>query len=147
MNTHQTMAALSIVTMALLPMAACDHSDRGGAAVPGTTAYREYRVGVTNPQAPIFDERIVEQLSVARCDREQSCGNVGADRRYVAKDVCMNQMRGSIGDDLNASRCPLGIDRQALDQCLSAIGDEGCGDGVAILNRARKCRSSALCLR
>ncbi len=145
MKTLQAMAVLSVATIGLLP--ACEHEDRGGAAVPGTTAYREYRVGVTNPQAPVFDQRIVEQLSTARCDREQSCENVGAGRRYAEREVCLDQMRGSIGDDLNESQCPLGIDREALGACLAAIGAEGCGDGVAILNRARKCRSGALCLR
>src|SRR5580704_17051489 len=132
MKTLQAMAVLSLATISLLP--ACEHQDRGSAAVPGTTAYREYRVGVTNPQAPIFDQRIVDQLSWARCDREESCNNVGAGRRYVARDVCFDQMRGRIGDDLNETQCPLGIDGEALGACLSAIRAEGCGDGVAIVN-------------
>jgi hypothetical protein len=135
---------LSIATVSLL--AACDHVDTGGATVPGSASYREYPVGVTNAQAPDFDPRVVERLSAARCDREQSFSNVGAGRRYVALDVCMDHMRGSIGDDLNASPCALGIDERALGECLTAIAKEGCGDGVAILNRARKCRAGALCL-
>jgi hypothetical protein len=145
MKTLRTMAVLGITAMGLL--SACEHSDNGAAAVPGTTAYREYRVGVTNAQAASFDQRIVEEVTVARCDREQSCGNVGAGQRYFDKVICMDHMRASIGDDLNAYQCPLGIDRGALDGCLSAIRAEGCGDGVAILSRARSCRASALCLK
>ena len=102
---------------------------------------------MTNAQAGNFDQRIVDQLAVARCEREQSCGNVGGGRRYVSRDVCVDRMLGELGNDLNAHECPLGIDRGALDSCTSAIRAEGCGDGVAILNRSRQCRAGALCLK
>jgi hypothetical protein len=145
MKTLKTTLALAMTTVSLL--VACEHSDSGKVAVPGTTAYREYRVGVTNVQAQNFDQRIVDQLAAQRCDREQSCSNVGAGKRYDSRGVCMDWMLGDLGNTLNAHECPLGIDREGFDQCTAAIKAEGCGDGVAIFNRARQCRASALCLK
>jgi hypothetical protein len=36
-------------------------------------------------QADSADAAIVDRLSRARCDREQSCGNIGGGQKYACK--------------------------------------------------------------
>jgi hypothetical protein len=145
MSTHSKLGVVSLVTTVAL--AACAHAERSDPAVPGTVAYHEVTVGVANTQASDNDQWVVEQLAAARCDREQRCGNVGDARSYASRNVCLDTMRGSIGNALNAYNCPLGIDRANLERCRVAIHEEHCGDAVATVSRAQTCRTAALCLK
>jgi hypothetical protein len=145
MNTLKNLGAFSILTT--IALAACAHAESTDPAVPGTVAYHEVTVGVTNAQAGDVDTGVVEQLSLARCNREQNCDNVGGGRTYATRAVCLDLMRGSIGNDLNAYNCPLGIDRANLQRCLTAVREEHCGDAVATVSRAQICRTGALCLK
>jgi len=101
--------------------------------------------GVTNPQKA--DSTVVSRLSAARCDREQGCSNVGAGKKYASRDVCMDQMRGSLANDLNAYECPHGIDEGQLDRCMTAIRSEECSHPLDTISRMDKCRTGALCMK
>ena len=94
-----------------------------------------------------MDQSVVEDIAKARCDRERRCGNVGAGKGYVSRDVCMDQMRGSIASDLNASNCPGGINRQGVERCEAAIQSEDCGHPLDTITRMDHCKASALCLK
>jgi hypothetical protein len=102
-------------------------------------------MGVTNLQA---DASVVDRLSNARCDREESCNNVGDGKRYESRRVCQHQMRGDIANDLNSYQCPRGIDGAAVHQCLMAIRSEECGaHPIEAITRMNKCRSGAMCMK
>ncbi|HLK36842.1 MAG TPA: DUF6184 family natural product biosynthesis lipoprotein [Polyangiaceae bacterium] len=127
--------------------AACDHTTPTS-STPDTYATRQ---GVANNQSPSTrgsqaDARVVDQLTTARCDRENTCNNVGDGRKYASRQVCIDQMRGSVANDLNPYKCPRGIDRANLDACLTAIQSEECGHPLDTLSRIDKCRAGALCL-
>jgi hypothetical protein len=124
----------SVIAAGLL--CACGASNQES-AVPET--------GVTNAQRS--DSAVVGKVSRARCDREETCNNIGAGQRYASREVCMDQLRGGLANDLNADQCPRGIDEAQLDQCLSAIRGEACNHPLDTLSRIEKCRSSALCLK
>jgi hypothetical protein len=113
-----------------------------GGANPGPVAAG---TGATNAQRS--DSAIVGKLATARCDREQSCNNVGAGQKYATRDVCMDQMRGSLANDLNASECPRGIDEAQLDMCMTSIRGEECSHPLDTISRMDKCRTGALCLK
>jgi Family of unknown function (DUF6184) len=132
----RTMCGISLVTMGLL--AACGGSNREP-AVPGTSP------GVTNAQ--MADSAVVGRLATARCDREQTCNNVGAGQKYVSRENCMDQMRGSLANDLNAYECPRGIDEERLDRCMAAIRNEECGHPLDTIGRMDKCRTGSLCMK
>jgi hypothetical protein len=129
-----TMCRISIAATGLL--VAC-----GGAkqepAVSGT--------GVVSAQRA--DSAVVDKLASARCDREQSCNNVGGGQKYASRDVCMDQMRGSLANELNAYDCPRGIDEAQLGECMTAIRNEECGHPIDTISRMAKCRTSALCMK
>ena len=101
--------------------------------------------GVTSAQT--VDSAVVSKLSAARCDREQSCKNVGPGQNYVSRDVCLDQMRGSLANDLNAYDCPRGIDESQLDRCMAAIRSEECSHPLDTISRMEKCRTGALCMK
>jgi hypothetical protein len=147
MNTIRTIGALSLCTAGLL--FACEHTYRGEAttASAGTNATGSERVGVPSVQAANADAAIVEQLATARCDREQTCNNIGGGQKYASRSVCMEQMRGSIANDLNAYNCPRGIDRNEVGHCVTAIKSEECGNPLDTLARMEKCRTTPMCMK
>jgi hypothetical protein len=102
---------------------------------------------VTAPPPQTVDAHIVDRLSSARCDRETTCNNIGAGHKYASREVCMDQIRGDLGNDLNTYNCPRGIDEGAVDQCMGAIRAEDCGHPLDTLSRVEKCRTGAMCLK
>jgi hypothetical protein len=105
-------------------------------------------MGATNVQPRASDATFVERIASARCDREQTCANIGDGRKYASRNVCMDQLRGRIANDLNSYQCPLGIDTGAVEECLAAIGAEQCGaHPVEAISRMDKCRSGAMCMK
>ena len=145
-----TLTKLGMASMlASVVLAACARdAEIYDPAVPGTVAYRATaNVGVTNAQARETVDGIVNRLSTLRCDREERCNNVGGGHEYDTRSVCMSTMRGSIGNELNAYNCPMGIDAANLDRCEVAINAEHCGDALATVSRGEACRQGALCLR
>jgi hypothetical protein len=121
---------------------ACDHP----ATHDSTPDVRSPPSGVTNVQARGNGE-MVDALASARCDREVGCKNVGAGQKYASRDVCLDQMRGSIGNDLNPQNCPLGLDRSHFDACLAAVRAEQCDRPLDTLARVQECRTSDMCLK
>jgi hypothetical protein len=128
----------------------CAHNNQGTANNPPPPPPPPYNqpVGATNPMPNGMDPAIVDRLASARCDREQSCDNVGDGKKFASRHVCMEQLRGSIGNDLNAYQCPSGINQSAVTYCVSAISAEECGaHPVETITRIDKCRSGAMCMK
>jgi hypothetical protein len=146
MNTLHTMMAISMVSAGMLVLG-CEHTDDRSmaTATPGSVPPP---MGATNPQAREVDASIVDRLTNGRCDREQACNNVGDGRKYASRHTCMEQLHGSISNDLNSYQCPGGIDGYAVQQCVNAIASEECGaHPVEALTRMDKCRSGAMCIK
>ena len=140
MNILKLISGFSFTTTALL--VAC-----GGAThEPAATGTSESQSGVTSSQK-YADTSVVDGLASARCDQEQVCKNVGPGSKYVSRGVCIDQMRGSIGNELNAYNCPRGINRDALNRCMAAIQSEECSHPFDTLTRYERCRTGALCMK
>ena len=161
MKTIHTIVVVSLAGAGLV-MAGCQHSEDRSVATssPATTpapqpmgqAYSpppatatSRSMGATNVQ-PGSVATIIESLATARCDREQTCGNVGDGKKYASRHACMEQLRGGIANDLNPYQCPGGIDTAAVEACLSAVGAEECGaHPIEAITRFDKCRNGAIC--
>lgn len=87
----------------------------------------------------------INDISVARCDREVRCGGVGPGENYETRDQCIADLNNAGYDDLDADACPRGLDRNELDKCLSEIHAERCGAPLDTLERLVACRSATLC--
>jgi hypothetical protein len=133
------MYALPLTITGLL--LACGGANQGP-AVTGTPE----SPGVTAPQSGV-DTAVVDRLTAARCDQEQGCNNIGPGAKYASRSVCMEQVHGSIANDLNAYNCPRGLDSAGVDRCMSAIKSEECSHPFDTLTRYDKCRTGALCMK
>jgi hypothetical protein len=140
MNTMKLIFGLPFAITALL--AACGGATQG----PAVTGTPESQAGVTSSQKHA-DTAVVDGLASARCDQEEGCKNVGPGAKYVSRDVCMDQMRGSIGNEMNAYNCPRGLDRDAVNRCTASVQTEECSHPFDTLMRFDKCRVGALCMK
>jgi hypothetical protein len=110
---------------------------RAGEERPATT---------TTTAAQVANEDAINKITKARCDREESCNNVGTGKHYDDRDACTRELAHDARADLRAERCGV-IDPQKLDKCLSAIGDERCGNPLDAMSRLAACRQNQLCLQ
>jgi hypothetical protein len=140
MNPFKTMLAPCLTVAGFL--AACGGANQGP-AIAGTPASQTSVTSAQNKD----DAAVVERLAGARCDQEEECNNVGAGAKYASRAVCMDQLRGSIGNDLNAYNCPAGLAIDAVDRCTAAIKSEECSHPFDTLTRYDKCRTGALCMK
>jgi hypothetical protein len=125
---------LSLIAIAVLGAAACSHHEAAPEHAPGATA--------AAPQL----SNAVDEISDARCDREQRCNNVGAGQTYADRSTCESKMHGATANDLNTKDCPNGVDRTRLSDCLKQIQSEECGNPIASVSRWSACRTSNLCI-
>jgi hypothetical protein len=135
----QTIFGLSMLATALLVGMGCSKSTtREPAMQPasGTTADPKTRSSTMNG---------INEISVARCDREVRCGGVGPDKSYETRDQCIAELNNAGYDDLDAKACPSGLDQTELGKCLSEIHAERCGAPLDTLERLVACRSATLC--
>jgi hypothetical protein len=86
-----------------------------------------------------------ESIADARCAREQKCNNIGADKRYSSMSDCLARIRNDWKDDLNARECPNGVDQKELNECLSEIRNENCGNPFDTLGRVAACTAAQIC--
>jgi hypothetical protein len=87
----------------------------------------------------------VRSIANARCDREQRCGNVGPDQDYSSSDNCEEKIKADWNEDLNKYECPNGIVQAELDECLTDIKKEDCGNPFDSLARVMSCTASDIC--
>ncbi|HEX8795931.1 MAG TPA: DUF6184 family natural product biosynthesis lipoprotein [Polyangiaceae bacterium] len=103
-------------------------------------------MGVTSKQNQA-DTRAVDQIASARCDHEDTCGNIGAGKKFERRELCMDEMRGNTAPELTAYKCPLGIDQKQLDACFKQLREQSCSFSLKHLFSADACSESALCIK
>jgi hypothetical protein len=86
-----------------------------------------------------------QSISEARCARETRCDNVGGDKKYSTLEDCIVRVRTDWQDDLNARECPSGVNQHQLNECLSEIRNEECGNPLDSLERIAACTSGQIC--
>lgn len=87
----------------------------------------------------------IRSIATARCDREQTCNNVGADKKWATRDACLADLSEDLVDELNLSECPGGVVQKELDECLAEIKNESCNNPIDKIERFAACRESDLC--
>ena len=88
---------------------------------------------------------VSESIAGARCDRAIKCNSVGADRTYPSRGACITELKR----DLRSDACANGVREKELHDCLQAIRDDQCGNGLDLdaVIRIKACRSDNLCAR
>jgi hypothetical protein len=127
-----------LMIFSLLPLGCSKTNEREPALRPaaGTTA---------DPATRSETMDAINDISVARCDREVRCGDVGPEKNHETRDQCIAKLNEAGYDNLDADACRAGIAPDELGKCLSEINAERCGAPLDTLERLVACRSSALC--
>jgi len=145
MNTVNTASGLALVAMGIL-VVCCASPQRMASpqpVAPGT----EPRPGAISEQA-VADGAVVERISAARCDRNQSCDRIGPGANYRDRNDCMSQMRALVSRDLNASRCPGGMGEVGVSRCIRSLHDAECdAPGQELYPRPSHCDLGLMCLK
>ncbi len=84
-------------------------------------------------------------IAEARCQREDSCENVGDSKKYSSNQDCLDRVRTSWRDELSARQCPNGVNDAQLDECLAEIRAEKCDHPLDSLARIVECRTGQVC--
>lgn len=93
------------------------------------------------------DERVVERLADATCQREQSCGTIGPGAYFGTREQCMATMRSKLLPKLNVSECPGGIDKDVVDSCITSFEASECAQPGDAITRNARCPTADLCLK
>jgi hypothetical protein len=134
----KTMSTVAVSTFLLV---ACAHdNDVGQPATTGAT----FSSNASSPAAPV-SMHAAEEIAATRCDREQTCNNVGVDRKYATRDVCVGKLRAENENDFTNASCPNGISRARLDKCLADIRGERCDHPLDTLERIDSCSRGSIC--
>ena len=121
-------------------------SDKSGAGDANTSAVGATTVTGADIGA-LSNELAVARIVAARCARETSCNNVGADKHFVDHDVCARDVHAKLASDLDRNQCPRGLDSLAVDRCMDAIRAESCNNPIDTISRLAACRGSDMCLK
>jgi hypothetical protein len=132
---------------ALLAMSAC----AGSAARPSASSGADLAAHDPAPRGltrtPQSDDAILDRLSAARCEREESCRNVGDGRMYASKSACIERVRDGIATDVKPHTCSNGVDGAELERCAAALEFERCDRALDSLAGMDRCQTAALCVK
>lgn len=123
-----------VMTSTVLSMALAGCNKESESAPPMTPA------SAPNPAA----RNAGEQLASGRCDHEQSCNNIGPDKKYGSREHCMTVMRDDAAKSVN--HCRTGIDQEDMRECLTDIAGQDCGNPFESLMSSKNCDADDLCL-
>jgi len=123
-----------LILLALTGVACAKNTESEPAMRPASGAQ------VLNTTAEAIDE-----ISMARCDRDVYCGRIGPNQTYATRDRCLAALNASAYENLNTDACPGGIERGDLVTCLSEISAEPCEKPLVNIERLTACESSTLC--
>jgi hypothetical protein len=154
MTSVRNVVSIACVGLGLLSVAGCrDRADRErigervGERVTDETRPNERPGTATVTGANVVNNQsAIERIVAARCARESTCKNVGADKRFANSDACTQKLKADMKDDLNVNECPRGIDQKELNECLESIQKEDCNNPIDAISRLAACRTSDLCL-
>jgi hypothetical protein len=143
MNTLQTASTLVSVAVGLLLTCCASQDVSAQPVVPET---QTTPVGVTASQA-VADEDVVSRISVARCDRSQSCNHIGSGAVYHDRDDCMAHMRVLVSQQINTTRCPGGIGEVGVSRCVKSLIRGECDMPGQEYPTADHCKVKEMCLQ
>jgi hypothetical protein len=83
-----------------------------------------------------------DAVAVARCHREETCGNVGDGRAYASRPACEAAMREETRGELPACGAFSSV---VLDQCLVDIRALRCASNLSTVENMESCRATRLC--
>jgi hypothetical protein len=97
-----------------------------------------------SPASPNDDA--IARITAARCEREVACNNVGDGRKYADKASCEREVKQDTSSSLRASECGAVVSAE-VDNCLSEVVGQKCGDPFDAVSRLAACRQGKVCTK
>jgi hypothetical protein len=91
------------------------------------------------------DEALL-RLTKARCEREVICGQIGRGGAFPDRGACERDLRGRANAELLGRECPRGIHEGHLEDCISEVRKETCGNPRHTAERIDICADGQLCV-
>jgi hypothetical protein len=134
------------IFLSLSVLAACSR-DQSGA--PQKDPDQQDKAGSATLTGASFTTResAVDRITAARCAREVTCSNIGADKHFTTSDKCVTEVKERLDSELGPNECPDGIDARQVDECLDAIRAESCTNAMSTVQRLAQCRTGSLCIK
>jgi hypothetical protein len=134
MSIHSLRFALTFSSASFaLALGACAHSSDP----PASNASSSSSNVVTN-------ERGIQSLAKARCEREAQCHNLAGGDNHEKHD-CTHDVYDAQYKLLGPSVCASGIDKSRLDKCISGVQDQLCEASLGPIEGFQECRAERLC--
>jgi hypothetical protein len=97
----------------------------------------------TNYQ-PADHQSASDAITVARCHRQDTCGNVGEGKMFASRRDCQWKLR-----DTTLAQVPAceQFDAIVLDQCMQDIRALRCKSDLSTVENMESCRPARLCKR
>lgn len=140
----KTLIKSAFCGISLILIAGCSKNNDRPAVAANNDGYESTTV-TPSPTPANSTRSATESIAMSRCQREQSCNNVGADKKYSSAADCLTRIRNDWKDDLNARECPNGVNQVQLDQCLTKIRTEECSSPFDTLSRVTECTAGQIC--
>jgi Family of unknown function (DUF6184) len=135
MTTFSKLGLFSLATTAAFAILGCN---KAGEREPNTDRSDMTPAARTRSAA--------EQISQARCEREQQCGNIGPDKTFSSSQDCLVRIQNDWKEDLDSRQCPGGINQHELNECMAQVRAEACANPFDTLARITECTSGQVCI-
>lgn len=140
---------LSFVLFVTAVSAGCSRDNERPAANPNRVAVNQTddddRADPSIAGASAETRSATASLTQSRCSREQRCENIGAGKKYSSFADCEAEIGNAWREDLNARECSRGVDQSQLDECLTEVRNEECGNPFDSLGRIAACTQAQIC--
>jgi hypothetical protein len=135
---------LTLTLFATVVVAACSRDNDRPAVDPNNrVAVNDETDGVQTVSAET--RSAAASLTQARCSREQRCENIGAGKKYSSFADCEAEIGNAWREDLNDRECSRGVNQSQLDECLTEVRNEECGNPFDSLGRIAACTQAQIC--
>jgi hypothetical protein len=114
-------------------------------ATVGCARRETFGTTTTTGHAAPNNQLAIDNVTLARCNREQACDNLGSGKRYAAFDACTRELGADVAPKLNEQVCARGLDDSDLARCLDDIRNEPCERSLDTIDRLSSCRKGKLC--
>ena len=119
---------------------------------PGTTATTSAALTTnTNPTAntatTTTTAAAITRVSDARCERDETCREIGTGRAFGDRNECMNAVGHDFVTTLPDDACPSGVDSDRLAACISEMKSNPCreDDPKSAAGLPSSCAREQLC--
>lgn len=135
----------SFAAIVALALAACAHEpQRAPVSVASTTSALTV-TRAAGPKVVLPSVQGIERVAMGRCERFATCSTLTSYALEDERKECTRETKRELRLSLREHDCPAGIDRDRLEDCLTAIRSIQCDFDLKRVQAIAECRIDTLC--